>query len=194
MATINRDGASGTTLSEYLDTMRQRYLAIDDGWNINPESPDGLAIAVWCEALANLDEAVINAYHAADPNSAIDQQLDRIAAFAGIKRKSATYSTATVNFSGIAFTPINAGTLIRNRATNTLWATDGDVITDVAGNATVNVTCTLAGAQGANSHNLTIIATSIGGITAVTNNAAASMGLDKETNNAFCIRRNESVA
>lgn len=88
MATINRDGASGTTLSEYLDTMRQRYLAIDDGWNINPESPDGLAIAVWCEALANLDEAVINAYHAADPNSAIDQQLDRIAAFAGIKRKN----------------------------------------------------------------------------------------------------------
>ncbi|MFV8769148.1 baseplate J/gp47 family protein [Yersinia enterocolitica] len=194
MATINRDGASGTTLSEYLDTMRQRYLAIDDGWNIKPESPDGLAIAVWCEALANLDEAVINAYHAADPNSVIDQQLDRIAAFAGIKRKSATYSTATVNFSGIAFTPINAGTLIRNRATNTLWATDGDVITDAAGNATVNVTCTLAGAQGANSHNLTIIATPIGGITAVTNNTAASMGLDKETNNAFRIRRNESVA
>ncbi|MDA5483098.1 baseplate J/gp47 family protein [Yersinia intermedia] len=194
MATINRDGASGTTLSEYLDTMRQRYLAIDDGWNINPESPDGLAIAAWCEALANLDEAVVNSYHSADPNSAIDQQLDRIAAFAGIKRKGATYSTATVNFSGISFTPISAGMLIRNRVTNTLWATDGDVVTDEAGNATINVTCTTEGAQVANINNLTIIATPVGGITAVTNTTSASLGLDKESNNAFRVRRNESVA
>ncbi|WP_256448122.1 hypothetical protein [Photorhabdus akhurstii] len=39
MAKITREGAKGQTLNEYLTVMRQRYLAIDDGWNINPESP-----------------------------------------------------------------------------------------------------------------------------------------------------------
>ncbi|CPR20600.1 baseplate J/gp47 family protein [Brenneria goodwinii] len=194
MAEITKDGATGTTLNSYLTVMRQRYLDIDDGWNINPESPDGLVIAAWCETLANLDEEVINAYHSVDPNSAIGQQLDRIAAFAGITRQDATFSTATVVFTGTALVEIPAGTLVRNRVTNMLWATDTTVATDNSGIATVNATCTTAGAQGANSDNLSIIATPIGGITSVTNLDAASLGTDEETDDAFRIRRNESVA
>ncbi|PWC10642.1 phage baseplate protein [Brenneria roseae subsp. americana] len=194
MAEITKDGAVGQTLNSYLAVMRQRYLDIDDGWNINPESPDGLIIAAWCETLANLDEAVINAYHSADPNSAIGQQLDRIAAFAGITRQDATFSTATVVFTGTPLVEIPAGTLVRNRITNTLWATDTTVATDNSGNATVNVTCATAGSQGANSDNLSIIATPVGGITSVTNPDAASLGANEESDDAFRIRRNESVA
>ncbi len=194
MAAITKDGVTGTTLSEYLDAMRQRYLDIDDGWNINPESPDGLAIAAWCETLANIDEAVVNSYHSADPNSAIGQQLDRIAAFAGIKRQDATHSTAAVTFSGADLTPIPKGTLVRNRVTNTLWATDVDTTIDSTGTAKVNVTCTDIGGLAANRNNLTIIASPVGGVTAVTNEAPASIGLSEESNDAFRIRRNESVA
>lgn len=118
MAEITKDGAVAQTLNAYLTVMRQRYLDIDDGWNINPESPDGLIIAAWCETLANLDEAVINAYHSADPNSAVGQQLDRIAAFAGITRQDATFSTATVVFTGTPLVEIPAGTLVRNWSLN----------------------------------------------------------------------------
>ncbi|ANI83282.1 baseplate J/gp47 family protein [Kosakonia oryzae] len=194
MAEITKDGAVAQTLNAYLTVMRQRYLDIDDGWNINPESPDGLIIAAWCETLANLDEAVINAYHSADPNSAIGQQLDRIAAFAGITRQDATFSTATVVFTGTPLVEIPAGTLVRNRITGTLWATDTTVATSNAGIATVSVTCTTAGAVGANSDNLSIIATPVGGITSVTNPDSASLGADEETDDTFRIRRNESVA
>ncbi|EHD21768.1 MULTISPECIES: baseplate J/gp47 family protein [Brenneria] len=194
MAEITKDGATGTTLNSYLTVMRQRYLDIDDGWNINPESPDGLVIAAWCETLANLDEGVIDAYHSADPNSAIGQQLDRIAAFAGITRQDATFSTAMVVFAGTPLVEIPAGTLVRNRITNTIWATDTIVATNNAGSATVGVTCATAGAQGANTDNLSIIATPVGGITSVTNPDAASLGADEETDDAFRIRRNESVA
>ncbi|CNH77682.1 baseplate J/gp47 family protein [Yersinia pekkanenii] len=194
MAEITKHGVIGTTLSEYLDAMRQRYLDIDDGWNINPESPDGLAIAAWCETLANIDEAVVNSYHSADPNSAIGQQLDRIAAFAGIKRQDATHSTATVTFSGADLTPIPKGTLVRNRVTNTLWATDVDTTIGGTGTVKVNVTCMDMGGLAANSNNLTIIASPVGGVTAVTNDAPASIGLSEESNDAFRIRRNESVA
>ncbi|KGA38981.1 phage baseplate protein, partial [Pectobacterium odoriferum] len=194
MAEITKDGVSGQTLNSYLAVMRQRYLDIDDGWNINPESPDGLVIAAWCEMLANLDEAVISAYHSADPNSAIGQQLDRIAAFAGITRRDSTFSTVTVTFTGTPLVEIPAGTLVRNRITGTLWATDSTVETSSGGTATANVTCTTAGSQAGNSNNLSIIATPIGGITAVHNANPASLGRDEESDNAFRVRRNESVA
>ncbi|MEI7261345.1 baseplate J/gp47 family protein [Pectobacterium carotovorum] len=194
MAEITKDGVSGRTLNSYLAVMRQRYLDVDDGWNINPESPDGLVIAAWCETLANLDEAVISAYHSADPNSAIGQQLDRIAAFAGIKRRDSTFSTVTVTFTGTPLVEIPAGTLVRNRITGTLWATDSTVETSSGGTATASVTCTTAGSQAGNSNNLSIIATPIGGITAVTNANPASLGRDEESDNAFRVRRNESVA
>ncbi|WP_252318122.1 baseplate J/gp47 family protein [Candidatus Symbiopectobacterium endolongispinus] len=194
MADITKDGAAGQTLNSYLTVMRQRYLDIDDGWNINPESPDGLVIAAWCETLANLDEAIISAYHSADPNAAIGQQLDHIAAFAGITRLDATFSTATVTFTGTPLVEIPAGTLVRNRITNTLWATDTTVATNNSGIAIVNVTCTAVGSQAGNSNNMSIIATPIGGITAVTNVNPASLGRDEESNNAFRVRRYESVA
>lgn len=194
MAEISKYGATGTTLQEYLSVMRQKYLDIDDGWNIDPESPDGLLIAAWCEVLANLDEAVIQAYQSVDPNSAIGQQLDRIAEFAGIKRQKATFSTCTVTFTGTPLTAIPAGTQVRHRLTNTLWSTDNEVVTSTAGSVSVSVTCLTAGGQGANTGTLTRIATPVGGITSVTNGVVASMGLDEETNTAFRIRRNESVA
>lgn len=194
MADISKYGVTGTTLSEYLDVMRQKYLAIDDSWNIDPDTPDGLQIAAWCETLANLDEALVQSYQSVDPGSAIGQQLDRIAAFAGIRRQNATYSTATVKFSGVPLTEIPQGTQVRNKQTGTLWATDNAVVTSSAGVVTVNVTCLVNGSQSAGSDTLTIIASPVGGISAVTNAVAASQGLDEEQDNAFRIRRNESVA
>lgn len=67
MAEITKDGVTGTTLQEYKDEITEKYLAIDSGWNLSPETPDGMAIAIWAELFANLDEDVINAYHATDP-------------------------------------------------------------------------------------------------------------------------------
>lgn len=194
MAEITKSGTTGTTLSEYLDVMRQRYLDIDDGWNIAPESPDGLAIAGWCEALANLDEGVVNAYHSADPNSAIGQQLDRIAMFAGIRRHQASYSTARVIFTGDANKTLQAGMLVRHRVTGTLWATDLLASTGGKGNVEVGVTCTTSGEQSANAGTLTVIATPVAGIRTVNNPDSASLGLAEENDDSFRVRRNESVA
>lgn len=194
MASITSSGATGTTLAEYKDQIEVAYLGIDPGWNIDPSTPDGLAIAIWCELLANLDEEVINTYQAGDPNSALGVQLDRIAAFAGINRQAATYSTASVTFTGTALIAIPAGTQVRHRLTSTVWETDSEVATGSDGTATVGVTCTTEGEQNANAGTLTIIATPVGGITSVTNTAAASLGTDEETDDVFRVRRNDSVA
>ncbi len=194
MAEITKHGATGTTLSEYLDTMRQKYLDIDSGWYIDPESPDGLAIAAWCETLANLDEGVIGAYHASDPNAAVGRGLENIAAFAGVRRRAASFSTTTVQFGGDGLIEVPAGTLIRHRIDDTLWMTDNAVVTSSAGVVTVSVTCIAPGAQSANIGTLTRVATPVPGIRTVTNLEAASLGLDEEKDNAFRVRRNESVA
>ena len=194
MAEITKDGVTGTTLSEYKQKFEDKYLGIDPGWDIDPATPDGLAIAVWSETLANLDEEVINAYHSSDPNAAIGQQLDKIARFSGITRKPATYSTTTVLFRGSGLIEIPAGTLVRHRITGTLWATDSVVITSTAGSASVSVTCKTAGEQTGNAGTLTIIASAVGGITSVTNENAASPGMDEEKDSVFRIRRHETVA
>ncbi|BEL99004.1 hypothetical protein SM14VA2_14170 [Serratia marcescens] len=194
MAEITKYGVTGKTLQEYKDEVSEKYLAIDSAWNIDPESPDGMAIAVWSELLANLDEEVVNSYHSVDPNSAIGQQLDRIAAFAGIQRQPESFSTDVVEFEGDGLIEVPAGTKVRHRITGTVWATDTAVITDTSGRASVSVTCTSAGAQGANPGTLTIIATPVARIRAVTNTQGASLGKAEESNNAFRVRRTYSVA
>ncbi|EPN2806508.1 baseplate J/gp47 family protein [Serratia marcescens] len=194
MAEITKYGVMGKTLQEYKDEVSEKYLAIDSTWNIDPETPDGMAIAVWSELMANLDEEVVNSYHSVDPNSAIGQQLDRIAAFAGIQRQPESFSTDVVEFEGDGLIEVPAGTKVRHRVTGTLWATDVAVITDTSGRASVSVTCTAAGAQGANPGTLTIIATPVARIRAVTNTQGASLGKAEESNNAFRVRRNYSVA
>ncbi|ALL37818.1 phage baseplate protein [Serratia marcescens] len=194
MAEITKYGVTGKTLQEYKDEVSEKYLAIDSAWNIDPESPDGMAIAAWSELLANLDEEVVNSYHSVDPNSAIGQQLDRIAAFAGIQRQPESFSTDVVEFEGDGLIEVPAGTKVRHRVTGTVWATDANVITDTSGRASVSVTCTSAGAQGANPGTLTIIATPVARIRAVTNTQGASLGKAEESNNAFRVRRTYSVA
>ncbi|MEN4050138.1 baseplate J/gp47 family protein [Serratia marcescens] len=194
MAEITKYGVTGKTLQEYKDEVSEKYLAIDSAWNIDPESPDGMAIAVWSELLANLDEEVVNSYHSVDPNSAIGQQLDRIAAFAGIQRQPESFSTDVVEFEGDGLIEVPVGTKVRHRVTGTVWATDTAVITDTSGRASVSVTCTSAGAQGANPGTLTIIATPVARIRAVTNTQGASLGKAEESNNAFRVRRTYSVA
>ncbi len=193
MAEINAAGVKGKSLAEYLAEMQSRYLDIDSGWNIGQETPDGLQIAAWCETLANLDEQVTFAYQSVDPQSAVGQQLDRIAMFSGINRQAATFSTATVNFTGVNGTIVPAGTQIRNRSTDTLWATDGGVIIS-GGVASVGVTCLEPGASIGSPGDLSIIATPVGGLQSVTNVAAASLGQDEETDQALRVRRNDSVA
>lgn len=194
MAEITKYGVTGTTLSEYKSKLEEKYLEIDPDWDIDPSTPDGLTIAAWSEVLANLDEEVINAYHAADPNAGIGQQLDKIARFSGITRKPATYSTASVLFRGAGLIEIPAGTLVRHRVTGTLWATDTTVVTSSTGSARVSVTCRTPGEQTGNAETLTIIASAVGGITSVINENAASLGTDEEKDSVFRIRRHETVA
>lgn len=193
MAVIDSTGARVKTLNEYLDDIRAKYLAIDSAWNINTESPDGNAIEIWSELMANLDEAIIAAYQATDPQTAIDSQLDRIGEFSGITRQTATASTATVTFTGTDGTTIPQGTEVRNAETDTIWTTD-TAVTIASTTVTASVTCQDLGPETAAIGDLSVIATPVAGLSSVTNTQAASLGREKETNAAFRARRARSVS
>lgn len=192
MATITPQGITGTTLQEYLAEVQARYEAIDPDWNIEPETPDGQAISIWSETLALLDEQVQYAYMSRDPATALGQALNDIAAYAGLERQAATFSTATVVITGVDGTVIPAGSRVRNSVTGTTWALDADVT--ISGSTTANFTATEAGSLTAAIGTLTEIADPVAGWQAVTNDQAAAIGQDEETDNQFRLRRNRSVA
>lgn len=193
MAEITETGATGTSLAEYKQLIEDGHLAIDPAWNIEPESPDGLRIAMEAELLANLDEQVVMSYLSADPGSAIGQQLNRIAAFCGLTRQAATPSTSTVTFTGVNGTQIPAGTKVRNSETDTLWLTDS-AVTISGGTADVGVTCETPGAESAGIGDLSAMASSVGGVTGVSNAAPAIIGREEETDAQFRNRRSLSVS
>ncbi|MCE8034626.1 phage baseplate protein [Billgrantia tianxiuensis] len=192
MAEITADGITGTTLQEYLAEIQARYEAIDPDWNIEPESPDGQAISIWSETLALLDEQVQYAYMSRDPATATGQALNDIAAYAGLERQDATFSTATVVITGVDGTVIQAGSRVRNSDTGTTWALDEDV--EIDGPTTANATATERGALTAAIGTLTEIADPVAGWQSVTNDEAAAIGRDEESDNQFRLRRNRSVA
>lgn len=193
MGSITDTGYSSKTLNEYLIEIQQAHLAIDPGWNINPESTDGQRIAIDAELMANLEEILGAAYNAVDPRTAIGQQLDRLAAISGIDRQAATSSTVTLAFVGADDTVIPGGTEARNSVTGTLWATDASA-TIADGFATVGATCTTAGAEQAGAGNINALASPVGGVTAVVNVTPAIPGRDAENDAQFRVRRNLSVA
>lgn len=191
MASIDQYGVSGTTLNDYRDLVGQSYLDIDSRWDIYPESPDGQAIAIWSETLANLDEQVQYAYMSRDPATAFGHALDDIAAYAGVERQPATNSTATVSVSGIAGVVIPAGTRIRNASTGTVWAfVDPVEIPSSSG----FVEAVDGGAIQANVGSLTQIVDPIPGWQSVTNSVIATVGADVESDTQLRIRRSQSVA
>lgn len=192
MAEITINGVTGTTLLEYEDQFRDAYLDIDSEWNITPESPDGQVIGIWSEALANLDEQVQFAYMARDPATATGQALDDIGDYAGLTRQDATFSTATVILSGTNGTLVPEGSRVRNSDTGTTWSLDAD--TTISGATSANVTATEAGALTAAIGTLAEIADPVAGWESVTNDDSAAIGSDEESDNAFRLRRNQSVA
>lgn len=192
MAEITETGVTGKTLVQYRDEITGEYYNVDPAWNVLPESPDGQVIAIWSEAIANLDEQVQYAYMSRDPSTAIGQALEDIADYAGIRRLDATPSTATVTVSGTNGTIIPAGKRVRQWITGTLWALDSEVT--IAGPTDVNVTAVEAGALSAPQGTLTEIADPVAGWQSVTNSDAAALGRNVESDTQLRQRRDLSVA
>ena len=193
MAEITDQGITGTSLNEYLADLQTRTLAIDPDWNLDPDTPDGEKLGIDAETLANLDEGIVAAYRAKDPDSATGEALRNIGKISGVAIRDATYSVAPITITGPAGTMLPANSQIRSKVDNTLWLTTAAIVIGVSQSATGFATCVTPGRVLAAAGELTVIGTPYPGWSSVTN-AAAAPGEDAESDVEFRARRNNSVS
>ncbi|WP_432777465.1 baseplate J/gp47 family protein [Pseudomonas fortuita] len=193
MAEITDQGITGTSLNDYLADINTRTLAIDPDWNIDPDTPDGQRIGIEAEMLSNLDEGIVAAYRAKDPDSATGEALRNIGKISGVAIRDATYSVAPITITGPAGTVLPASSQIRSKVDNTLWLTTAAIVIGVSQSATGFATCVTPGRVLAGAGELTVIGTPYPGWSSVTNTAAAP-GEDAESDVEFRSRRNNSVS
>lgn len=193
MAEITANGITIKTLLQWKAELDAIHTAIDPEWDVATNTPDGQLNASKAEMLANLDEAILDSYNAADPAKASGQQLDVIMSLSNVKRVAGTYSTATVQLSGTETTVVPAGTLIENAVTGTQWAVDSETVLG-AGATSAAVTCTEIGAQTAGIGELTQIATPVSGLESVNNSASATAGQNEMTDKEARVYREETIS
>ncbi|NMY77682.1 hypothetical protein HBO01_03190 [Pseudomonas rhodesiae] len=193
MAQITDQGITGRSLNEYLGDIKEKTLAIDPEWNIDPDSPDGQRIGIEAEMFANLDEAVVAAYRSKDPDSATGEALRNIGKISGIPIRDATYSVAPITVTGQTSATIPQGSQVRSRVDNTVWLTTAVIVIGIGQTANGFVTCTTPGRVLASPGELTIIGTPISGWASVTNGEAAA-GVPAESDEDFRIRRADGVS
>lgn len=193
MAQITDQGITGRSLNEYLGEIKEKTLAIDPEWNIDPDSPDGQRIGIEAEMFSNLDEAVVAAYRSKDPDSATGEALRNIGKISGIPIRDATYSIAPITVTGQTSATIPQGSQVRSRVDNTVWLTTAVIVIGIGQTANGFVTCTTPGRVLASPGELTIIGTPIGGWASVTNGEAAA-GVPAESDEDFRIRRSDGVS
>jgi uncharacterized phage protein gp47/JayE len=120
------------------------------------------------------------AYNARSPLTAIGADLDSIAKFNSISRKTATFSTVALTLSGVGGTPVNNAVVADSNGI--YWALPSLVTIGVGGSVTVTAVCQQAGAISAN---IGTVTQPIGGFTtgwtSVTNGSVASVGVPTES-------------
>lgn len=162
--------------------------------NLDPDTIDGQALGVFAEAISNLDQLAEDLYHCINPQSATGAALSRIVQLNSIRRIGGTFSTVDLLCVGQTGTVIPAGSLVKSTTTNATFETVTAVTIPAAGQILVSARATEMGAKAAPANTLTKIDTPIFGWQTVTNQNAAILGRDEETDEALRIRRRSSTA
>lgn len=145
---------------------------------LDQDSADYQFISVVAKKIFDSYSLALLIYNNRTPNTSIGVGLDNNVAFANIRRKGATYSTAVLTLYG------TAGTVLKNAQaideSKIKWNIEDCTIGE-DGSVIVNATCDEIGKIGALAGSINRIGTPVYGWTGVTNQAAAIEGNDIET-------------
>ena len=200
MADITETGYQIKTANEWYDDEKKRYQAISPNWNLDPSTPDGLKLATDSEIWATLDELSQLSYNSKDPSKATGLQLDILTYLTtGSPRQLGSFSTVTMELTGLDGTLVAKGTLFESTVDGSQWSTDEGIVVD-GGDPTlppsnlVSATCTQRGATAAAIGDISKIVSPIAGLDSATNSTVATIGTDPETDAQLRERRQKSVA
>ena len=176
---------AGLVMDRYADVLASLQAAGRAKWgdsvDLDNDSFHGHFLDLISELVGEMNENIQDIYDGRNIENASGVALDAAIAFIGLERQAAAYSTiAQLQLTATQATTVQAGSRY-GTAAGVIFVTDEDLVFAAAGTDTVAATCTVVGANNAAIGEVSIIKTSVSGITAVTNLTAAVPGRLRQT-------------
>lgn len=140
--------------------------------------------------LAQSGQALVDAW---SPANATGLPLSDLSLIVGVTRDPATSSTCPVTITGTPGTVIASSRIIESTADRSRWLTSENVTIGGGGTVSATVVAQVPGVVTAEPGDLTTIVTPVAGWTSVTNAAAATPGVDVESDASLRKRRQQSL-
>lgn len=158
---------------------------------LEPDSQDGQMAAIFAGAIHDAFALTASVYNAFAPGTAQGESLSRQVAINGLRRQTATFSTASLRVVGAVGTVLR-GAVAMDTAERR-WRLP-DTVIPLSGEAVVTATAEAPGAIAAPAGDIARIATPILGWHAVSNPEPATPGRDVESDAALRRRQTRSTA
>lgn len=185
-------GVEIETFQEIYDILADGYRAIyGNDINLDPDSPDGQRVAIEAQHVLDLQSFGGYLYTQFDPDFAIGQALNMIIKLAGITRRPATRSQVDVTVTTDRALTLPSGYTVEDDL-GQKWLTLSTFSASTGAN-TVTLFAENFGAVDADPVTVTEPVTVVIGVLSVSNPAAATVGIEEETDEELRIRRNRSL-
>lgn len=200
MAGVSPDGFEAKRLADVLADAGEQLRTVTDpvtGESLEPdfgsEDPAIQVVKVPLEAVGEAWQAAQLMYQQFDPSKAAGPSLYGLVQLNGITQQDASQSTVTLTLGGTPATVISAGQLVSDVDNANQWETLGAVTLDGTGAGSVQARCVEYGPIPADIGTLINIVTPVAGWSSVTNEAAATLGRNLETDTELRQRRARST-
>lgn len=190
---MTKISSTGFQMSRLDERFQQLVQAIQNIFgsdiNLDPNSIDGQTVGIYAESANNLDQLAQAVYQSFNPATAVGIALSRLVELNGLSRQPGSYSTVSLQCTGISGTLIPQGSLVNSADGSVTWVTQNDATIDDAGIILVDAQSSDMGPFAAAISTITDIQTPIYGWQTVTNLAPATLGNLEETDEQLRIRR-----
>jgi uncharacterized phage protein gp47/JayE len=194
-AQITPDGISAPDYADTYRELQNGYWSIyGTDADLDEDSQDGEFIAIFAQAIYDLNQLVIADYNSRSPAFAQGAGLASLVKINGLSKKVPSNSSAVVRLVGQTGQTVNGGLVGDNAGLKTQWALPPSVTFPDAGQIDVTAVCTSEGAVSAAPGTLTVILTPTLGWQTVTNAESAAPGQPVESDPALRTRQSESTA
>jgi uncharacterized phage protein gp47/JayE len=190
--TFTPDGLTIQTFDEIYAELEAGYRAIyGPDINLDPNSPDGQRVGIEAKVRLDMQAFALALYNQFDPDFSAGETLNKIIKLSGIARRPATRSQVDVTVTTNRDLTLPAGYAAEDDL-GQVWITS-EAAALVTGANTVTLVSQTFGAVEADIATITTPASIVIGVVSVTNAAAATVGIEEETDAELRARRNLSL-
>ena len=190
---IDAEGIHIPTYNEIMEYLIEKYKEIfGQDVYIKEDTKDYQFLSVFAYCIDDISALAVDCYNSRNPNYATGASLDLLLPLVSMRRQDAAPSKALLTLGGTPGTVITTSESAIDAKGN-IWNIDEEVTLDENGDGEVMATCSVAGAIDAPIGTINEIYTPIIGWDSVTNEAAAIVGRNVETDDALRLRRKRSV-